>query len=333
VAYPVDTGELDPAFAARMRALVVEEWQADEGAIPTVGTDPDDPEGDLIMLETEAPTRPAPAGPRRRPPGRWLLVAAAAAVVAIVGALLVTDDDDKEPVGSSNAPTPRAVPTAADERFCNAIDDAGISTPIGEGQESVDGALQAAELIAPAEIRAEVTTMANESRAQFEAGPRPEGTPPDLPSDSYFEAAATVGDYMAGHCGYTVIDVTMSGGAFVGLPAVAPAGKALIRIRSGDTEYHQVVFQRVKINETRSVEEILALPDGGGDLLDYLNGTLAPPGMRSWTVVELTSGRHYAAMCIVPSGSTSEAALQSRWLEEADEIHVDEGEVAEIRVP
>ena len=31
---PVDAGQPDPAFVARMRALVVEEWQADAGTTP-----------------------------------------------------------------------------------------------------------------------------------------------------------------------------------------------------------------------------------------------------------------------------------------------------------
>src|SRR5687767_9851461 len=86
---PLDAAQLDPAFVARMRALVVEEWQADVGTIPSGDTDSDYREGDIIMLETEdRPTGDGPT-PSRRAPGRWLLVAAAAAVVTVVGTLLV----------------------------------------------------------------------------------------------------------------------------------------------------------------------------------------------------------------------------------------------------
>jgi hypothetical protein len=49
---PVDAGLLDPAFAARMRALVVEEWQADTGSTRSDDTEADDDAGDII-LETE----------------------------------------------------------------------------------------------------------------------------------------------------------------------------------------------------------------------------------------------------------------------------------------
>jgi hypothetical protein len=100
---PVDTGQLDPAFVARMRALVVEEWQADEETIPSADarmtppdfTNTDDRDGDIIMLDTEDhPTGPEPTTPGRRPPGRWLLVAAAVAVIAVVGTLVATSGND-----------------------------------------------------------------------------------------------------------------------------------------------------------------------------------------------------------------------------------------------
>ena len=84
---------------------------------------------------------------------------------------------------------------------------------------------------------------------------------------------------MADNCGYQVIDVTATDHAFDGIPADAEAGKTLIRITNDGTEYHEVVLQRVQQGETRSVEEILALPEEeGGDLLDYLGNAFAPPG-------------------------------------------------------
>ena len=97
---PVDTGQLDPEFVARMRALVVEEWQADEGPIPravAADADSDDYEGELIMLETEdRPTGQEPPTPHRRSPNRWLLVAAAVVVVALVGGWLIANAGDGE---------------------------------------------------------------------------------------------------------------------------------------------------------------------------------------------------------------------------------------------
>src|SRR5687768_12423946 len=93
---PVDAERVDPAFAARVRALVVKEWQADAGWTPSEDSDPDDQEGDIILLETEdRPTGNEPASPRHRSPGPWLLVAAAVALVALVGAVLAAGGDDE----------------------------------------------------------------------------------------------------------------------------------------------------------------------------------------------------------------------------------------------
>lgn len=99
---PTDGGPLDPAFAARVRTLVVEEWRTGGGWTPSDDTDTVDPEGDIIMLQTEErpPTGDAPAS-RRRPPTRWLMAAAAAAAIAVVGALVVTGGDDEDKIDTA----------------------------------------------------------------------------------------------------------------------------------------------------------------------------------------------------------------------------------------
>ncbi len=135
---PVDAGQLDPAFAARMRALVVEEWQADAATTPPRDSDADDREGDMIMLETEDHrTGDQPATARRRSPNTWLMVAAAAVVVAVVGTLLVTaggDDDDKQidtvtPTPTTGAPALDAMQNAGPGRYF--VDPDGVyATPL-----------------------------------------------------------------------------------------------------------------------------------------------------------------------------------------------------------
>jgi len=104
---PVDAGLLDPAFAARMRALVVEEWQADAGSTASDDTRADDHEGDIIMLEAEDHTTTGnePASPRHRSPGRWLLVAAVVVLVGVVGAVLAAsgDNDDERKIDTATS--------------------------------------------------------------------------------------------------------------------------------------------------------------------------------------------------------------------------------------
>ena len=110
---PVDSERLDPAFAARVRALVVEEWQADAGSTPLDDTDADDRGGHIIMLEIEdhPTTGDEPEPPRRGSPGRWLLVAAAVALVALVGALLAAGGDDETEIDTATSVSTPNAPT------------------------------------------------------------------------------------------------------------------------------------------------------------------------------------------------------------------------------
>ena len=123
---PVDTGELDPEFASRMRALVLREWEADAAPAPLAYPDTfETPEGDIVMIETEErPALKEPGAPRRRSPGAWLLAAAAVVVIAVMGALLVADGDEDDSVGTvaTNPPTQSTAPT----------NDAPKAVPAGE---------------------------------------------------------------------------------------------------------------------------------------------------------------------------------------------------------
>ena len=106
----------DPAFAARIRALVVEAWGEEPAvAIPqetdTGGTDAgDDPDlEEVIMLETEERVRSdGPGRPPRSSRGRWVLVAAGVAVLAILGALFVDGGEDDVDTATEVEPVPPA---------------------------------------------------------------------------------------------------------------------------------------------------------------------------------------------------------------------------------
>jgi hypothetical protein len=124
---PVDPGSLDPTFTAKVRALVVEEWEAGPTPVTTPRTGshtmsspfhggaPDDGEGDLIVIETGQPSTDDESTVLvRRTRSLWLLVAAAAAVVAILVGLAPTDDHDPELDPSAPAATPTtSTPDAA----------------------------------------------------------------------------------------------------------------------------------------------------------------------------------------------------------------------------
>jgi hypothetical protein len=110
--FPQDSepARVDPAFAARIRTLVLDEWRADpaRGAgANEILSDRDRYQGEIVMLDTEDPiTDEEPLPPQRRLPGRWLLVAAAVAVVAVAGALLVGGNDEVDTATQKSAPEP-----------------------------------------------------------------------------------------------------------------------------------------------------------------------------------------------------------------------------------
>jgi hypothetical protein len=262
---------------------------------------------------------------------RWRAIAVGTAAVLALGACSGDDDDVDASVsdtGTDTTPTEGSDDVAA---FCDAIDGVGLSVSIGEGWEGIETALVDAEEIAPEEISADVTTMADESRAQVAAGPPPEGTPPKLPSDEFFTAAAAVGDYMADSCGYQNIDVTATDHAFEGIPADIDTGKTLIRLTNDGAEYHEVVLERLPQGETRSMEQIVALPqDEESELLEYQGSTIAPPGLGNWTVVDPSAGRH-AALCFIPTGATTPEAATGP-VDDTTRVHATEGMFTEVQV-
>ena len=297
---------------------------------PPVGGDPDvGPATGVIGIT--GPRDPSNPGGTLTKNWKWRAIAVGAAAVLALGACAGDDDDDASASDTGTEAEEPAVEQDVVAAFCDAIAEVGYALSIGEGYEGIDSSLVAAEDVAPDEIRADVTTMAEENRAQVATGPPPEEQPPVIPSDDFFAAATSVGDYMADNCGYQVIDVAATDFAFDGIPADADAGKTLIRITNDGTEYHEVVLQRVQQGETRSVDEILALPEEGGGLLEYLGYAFAPPGLGSWTVVDLSAGRH-VAMCFVPIGATTTEALQSGQFDDAAQLHAMQGMFTEMQV-
>jgi hypothetical protein len=256
------------------------------------------------------------------------VIAVGVAAVLALGACGGNDDND---ASGSNSDTTAVQPTnepglANAATFCNAILDADGAGSFGEDATGDEPALAAAEKAAPEAIRADVTTMAKEARAQVATGMT--GGPS---SHKYFTARTAVGDYIADNCGYQVIDVTATDYAFDGIPANAKAAKTLIRLTNNGTEYHEVALQFIHSGETRSIKNILALPEEvSGDLLDYIDHAFAPPGLSNWTVIDLSAGR-VAALCYVPTGATPEA-LRSGQIKKGAPSHVMKGMFAEMQV-
>jgi len=104
--------------------------------------------------------------------------------------------------------------------------------------------------------------------------------------------------------------------AFVGLPASVPAGTKLTVTNSSAAEMHELVAIRIPDTETRTVAELLQLPEEEADAIfgDTMPATvlLAAPGgpqvdaVGDGTIAE--PGR-YAVVCFIPTGADPDEFL------------------------
>lgn len=103
--------------------------------------------------------------------------------------------------------------------------------------------------------------------------------------------------------------------AFAGLPASVPAGTEFTLANMSDSELHEFVAVRLADDDTRSVEEILALPpeEVAGLFADVATVLLAPPGSDEVITavgngILLEPGR-YAIVCAIPTGADPQEYL------------------------
>ena len=114
-----------------------------------------------------------------------------------------------------------------------------------------------------------------------------------------------------------VLEVEAVDYAFEGLPDSVPAGTKLSLTNTSEVEAHELVAFRIPDGETRSVEELLALPEE--ELMSMMSGPpatvlMAPPAggeqiaaVGDGTLVE--PGR-YALVCFIPTGADPAALME-----------------------
>lgn len=116
------------------------------------------------------------------------------------------------------------------------------------------------------------------------------------------EPAATEGAAPAGE----TLEVTGVEYEFQGLSDTAPAGTEL-SFTNGGKEAHELVLMRIKDGETRSADELLALPEKQAEKVAKFQGvSIAGPG-EDGKVVEgeltLAEPGRYVALCFIPVGT------------------------------
>lgn len=110
------------------------------------------------------------------------------------------------------------------------------------------------------------------------------------------------------------VEVTAVNYEFQGLPDTVPAGTVLSLVNESATELHEIGAFRLDDDEERSVEELVALPQGEFDPGIPAMVLWASPGGEQIAAVgdgTLTEPGRYALICSVPTGADPEAYLKA----------------------
>jgi hypothetical protein len=121
-------------------------------------------------------------------------------------------------------------------------------------------------------------------------------------------------DHPAGHGdGPTIVNAVDY--AFQDLPESVPAGSQITLTNGSTKELHEiVVLGPLPADETRSVPELLALPEDQLPAIEPVLVMLAPPGEEGFAVVgdgTLAEPGRYAVVCAIPVGADPAAFLEA----------------------
>jgi hypothetical protein len=105
---------------------------------------------------------------------------------------------------------------------------------------------------------------------------------------------------------------------FENLPAEVPAGTMLTFRNTSDAEFHEMVVMPIPADETRSVEELAALPPEESDAI-FANSmpalvSVAAPGEEGMPVVGdgmITEPGRYAVVCFIPIGADPAVVVEA----------------------
>jgi len=135
------------------------------------------------------------------------------------------------------------------------------------------------------------------------------------------EAFSEVGGVVHEGCGYAPVEVSGVEYAFEGIPETVEAGPTSFAFTNEGTEEHEMVMFRRADGETRTFEELLALPEEEvGDAVVFTTATYSPIGETTYAIADLEPG-DYATVCFIPVGGAEDGPP-----------HFTEGMLAEFEV-
>ncbi len=231
------------------------------------------------------------------------LVRAGLAVTLVVGAVGCGDDDgDADAAATTVAAGPSAACTSLVDFNTAASADSDTSTPDGAKAlaTAVAALWQTATDAIPAAAKsdADVVTAALDDLSNGEAGA--------FESDATFEAYSRALTAAIDGCGFGAqsVSATESNGEyhFDGVPDQLEVGTIAVTMKNEGAEPHVMVVYRKNDGETRTAEELLALPEEEGQQAgSEVGAVFAGPGSTSVGLVSLTKGS-YVYFCPIPVG-------------------------------
>ena len=118
------------------------------------------------------------------------------------------------------------------------------------------------------------------------------------------DAVSKIDAYALKNCGYHVVNVTAKEYRFQGVPKTLKTGLVVINFKNVGAESHEIVLARILTSD--SVKSIIALPnDQASAKVESLGATGADPGKSSVGYYQITKTGRYAAVCLIPQGTTS----------------------------
>jgi hypothetical protein len=193
---------------------------------------------------------------------------------------------------------------------CTSLVDFSAAASADSDTSTADGAKALGMIVAPLwEKAAPAIPAASKSDVEIVTaaiGKLANGDPEAFEADTTFEAYGRALTAAIDRCDFAErsISATESDGKyrFVGVPKKLDSGTLAVTMDNKGAEPHVMVVFRKNDGETRTAEQILALPEEEGQKAgSEVGAVFAGPGMRSVGLVSLTKG-NYVYFCPIPIG-------------------------------
>jgi hypothetical protein len=240
---------------------------------------------------------------------RSRFTAGALAALLALGLAACGDDDgggDEASPEAAGATTTAPAGGMAPEACDAYVQLAGLVADAPEGPEAsayieseILPVVQTLEESGGEEIADQVTTLIDIATASVED---PSQFEDPAGQQSYSEIGGVVHD----GCGFAQQEVTGVEYEFQGIPDTIDAGTTSFSFTNGGTEEHEMVMFRRADGETRSFEELLALPeDEAESAVEFQAATFSPIGATTYAIADLEPGT-YATICFIPVGGAED---------------------------